>query len=60
MKIYVMSNGKKYRFADKDVPAEAVLFEPKKAEEKSVEPKAKEVPNKAKKPVNKAKKAATK
>ena len=59
MKIYVMPNGKKYRFADKDVPAEAVLFEPK-AKETPVEPKAKEVPNKAKKPVNKAKKAATK
>lgn len=55
MKVYVMPNGRKYRFADNDVPKNAVLYEEPKADEK-----AKEVPNKAKKPVNKAKKAATK
>ena len=64
MKVYVMPNGKKYRFKDSDVPKDAVLVEAQKkigpVDEKPVEPKAKETENKAKKPANKSKKAATK
>ena len=56
MKVYVMPNGKKYRYKDNEVPPGAVLFK----KEEPIEEKAKEVPNKAKRPVNKAKKAATK
>lgn len=52
-KVYRMPNGRKYRFKEKDVPADAVLIEKKKPEEKAKKPKAK-------KPANKARKAATK
>lgn len=48
-KVYRMPNGRKYRFADGQVPEGAVLIEKKKKPEK-----------KAKKPANKARKAATK
>lgn len=60
MKVYVMPNGKKYRYKDNEVPPGAVLFKKEEPKEEPVEEKAKEVPNKAKRPVNKAKKAATK
>lgn len=52
MKTYIMPNGKKYRFADGEVPAEAIPAEPKAAAKQ---------PNKAKKqPANKARKATKK
>jgi len=51
-KVYRMPNGRKYRFADGQVPEGAVLIEKKKPEKKPA--------NKAKKPANKARKAATK
>ena len=51
MKTYIMPNGKKYRFADGEVPAEAIPV-PKAAAKQ---------PNKAKKqPANKARKATKK
>ena len=55
-KVYRMPNGRKYRFADGQVPEGAVLIEKKKKPEE----KAKKPANKAKKPANKARKAATK
>ena len=51
LKVYMMPNGKKYRFREGDVPAGAVPV----VKEKAVEPS-----NKAVKPKNKARKAATK
>ena len=50
LKVYVMPNGKKYRFKDGDVPAGAELYGEKKAEPK----------NKAVTPANKKRKAAKK
>ena len=61
MKVYVMPNGKKYRYKDNEVPPGAVLFGKKEEQkEEPIKEKAKELPKKAKKPANKAKKAATK
>lgn len=53
LKVYMMPNGRKYRFAEKDVPSGAVPVEAVK--EKAVEPS-----NKAVKPANKARKAVKK
>ena len=49
-KVYRMPNGRKYRFADGQVPEGAVLIEKKK----------KKPEKKTKKPANQARKAATK
>lgn len=62
MKVYIMPNGRKYRYNEQDAPACAVLFKPEPAKEESIEPemKAVEPKNKAVKPANKTKKAAKK
>lgn len=67
MKVYIMPDGRKYQFADDQVPEGAVLASKKKAEkkpekkpEKKIEEKKAAPKNKAKKPANKSKKAATK
>ena len=59
IKVYLMPNGRKYRYNDGDVPQGAI---PVVAEQKAAEAlnKAQKPENKAVKPANKAKKAATK
>ena len=58
MSIYVMPNGRKYRFSDDEVPAGAVKVE-KKAK-KQPEPEKKPAKKAAAKPKNKAKTASNK
>lgn len=57
LKVYMMPNGRKYRFADEDVPAGAVQVYPKP---KKTAKKSSAKSNKAKTPSNKAKKVANK
>lgn len=62
MSIYVMPNGRKYRFEDGEAPAEAVKVVKKvKAQPKpETKEKAKKTANKSKKTTNKAKKVEDK
>ena len=64
MSIYVMPNGRKYKFEDGNAPEGAVrvVKKPKAQPKPEVEPKskAKKTSNKAKKTTNKSKKVETK